>query len=93
MHVHNHVAPAVESSDAAELPAEIIRISAELFPGSLDVRWEADPELPKETFLVLTVHASGEPNELVNRRREWHRRVWRIAPEMQIRLSITHESS
>lgn len=76
-------------AQATELPTEILEISAQLFPGPLQLDHESDPESPGERFLVLTVRASGSPRELVERRREWHRRVSEVLPDMSIRLAIT----
>jgi hypothetical protein len=73
----------------AAVPPEVIKVSADLFPGSLDARWESDPELPNQLFLVVTVQANGQPRELVQRRREWHRRVSQSLPDANIRLCLT----
>jgi len=74
---------------AAEIPPEIIEISADLFPGPIEAHLEADPEMPNEQFLVLTARARGKPKELVQRRLEWHRRVLKWMPDANIRLSLT----
>lgn len=76
---------------ASELPAAVIDISAELFPGPLEVHLEFDPELPNKKFVVLTVRASGKPKDLVRRRLAWHRRVSEAVPETNIRLCITQK--
>lgn len=77
------------SPKAADLPTEIAIISTDLFPGPLELLRESDPEAPDEQFLVLTVSASGTPEELVRRRREWHRRVSESLPNVDIRLMIS----
>ncbi|HET6882024.1 MAG TPA: hypothetical protein VFI31_17790 [Pirellulales bacterium] len=74
---------------AAIIPPEVIDASASLFPGPLEAHWENDPELPNQQFLVVTVHASGQPRQLVERRREWHRRVSKSLPDANIRLCLT----
>lgn len=77
------------SIKAADLPPEVIAISADLFPGPLELHRETDPEAVEGPFLVLTVRARGTPKELVRRRREWHRRVCESLPGVDIRLIIS----
>jgi hypothetical protein len=88
-HVRNKLLPGFNPCAVSELPVEIVQISTELFPGSLEVRVETDPEMPEDSFLVLTVHADGPAKDIVRRRREWHRRVSEMLPGTEIRLSIT----
>jgi hypothetical protein len=88
-HVTNNILPAVNLCTVSELPVEIVQISTELFPGPLEVQLETDPEMPDDSFLVLTVHADGPVKNIVRRRREWHRRVSEMLPGREIRLSIT----
>ena len=78
-----------KSIAAALIPPQVIDVSADLFPGPLKAYWEADPDLPNEQFLVVTVQASGQPRQLVARRREWHRRVSKSLPDTNIRLCLT----
>ena len=87
MHAPNRIAPRAVAANAAALPSEIARISEELFPGPLEARCETDPEQPTEQFLVLTVHADGDPEEVVERRREWHRRVSSINSNARTRIA------
>jgi hypothetical protein len=58
-----------------------IRITKELFSGEVNVEWDCDPESPRELFVVFNVRASGETSELLNRQRQWHRRVAAIMPQ------------
>lgn len=87
-----HLLPPAQRSGSigsVQLPPEVIKVSADLFPGPFEVHWEADPEVPGESFLVITVSADGKPKDLVQRRREWHRRVCKLLPENDIRLCLT----
>ncbi|HVC98613.1 MAG TPA: hypothetical protein VND64_33410 [Pirellulales bacterium] len=70
------------------LPPPVIAITDELFPGPISVSTEADPEAPSQSFLVLTVEASGEVREIVQRRREWHVKAEPFLVGWDVRLSI-----
>lgn len=88
MHISNTL-QRQEVARAADIPDEVVAITRELFPGSIEFSYETDPETPDEPFLMLTVRASGKPKEVVQRRREWHRRVGEALPNPEIRLVIT----
>ncbi|HVC93770.1 MAG TPA: hypothetical protein VND64_08770 [Pirellulales bacterium] len=87
--MHINVTSTTHLAPAADLPAEVCGITEELFPGPFTLDWDADPEVPETRFLVLTVHANGDPKDRVRRRREWHRRVSDAVPGLSIRLAIT----
>lgn len=87
-----HISNTLQRRDVvrtANVPDEVIAITRELFPGPIELSYETDPETPDEPFLMLMVRASGKPKEVVQRRREWHRRVGEALPNPEIRLVIT----
>ena len=53
---------------------ELCAIARELF-GEATTEIAIDPEIEDLHFLVISVRTSGEPREVANRRREWHRRT------------------
>lgn len=69
---------------------DVLVFTGEMLPGRTTVDTRSDPEYPDEQWLVVTVRVSGEPAELVARRRQWHRRLAEVAPDCvgTIRLSI-----
>jgi len=70
-------------------PAQVIRnhraileSTAEIFPGAkIDVEEAVDPEIEGDPYLVIMVTTSGEVPEIVARHREWHFRIWEVAPQ------------
>jgi hypothetical protein len=66
--------------DLPNLMADVFRVTEELFPGEVSARVMSDPEYPQERFTVIEAQASGSPEEVVDRRVEWHRRVSRLSP-------------
>ena len=85
---------AIESNDRQTIPnpqlAEIVRMSRELFPGSVSVEVISDPDAPGESWTVLNVESAGTPQEIIQTQCEWHERLARQFPEAvsTVRLSI-----
>ncbi len=74
---------------AADTIGRILDITTELFPGEVAVGNSADPEFPDDRFVVFTVDASGELDEILDRECEWLRRVAAITPGTHaFRLSV-----
>ena len=53
----------------------ILSITRELFSDPIKVAEEEDPEIENERYVVFHVAVSGNPREIINRQREWHRKV------------------
>ncbi len=66
----DEIGPPVDFSD-------VLRLTGQLFPGTVTVDRMSDPECPRESWVVLTVEATGEPQEIIRRQCEWHERVAR----------------
>ena len=66
-------------------------MTAELFTGEVSVAVLSDPEEPIDEFVVLTVCGDGPVEDVVKKRREWHRRLKQIPPGSSgpFRLSIS----
>ncbi|MBC7819034.1 MAG: hypothetical protein IAG10_19265 [Planctomycetaceae bacterium] len=85
---------AVEKNDHrtafSPLQSEILRMSAELFPGPISVEVMSDPDSPSESWTVLNVESAGAPQEIVKTQCEWHERLARQFPDAvsTVRLSI-----
>ena len=76
-----------------DVPAEVLSITTELFPGDVSVRTLDDPEYPGDSYVVIDATASGDVNEIEERRIEWHQRVRRFLPSGEIwSLSLTYET-
>jgi hypothetical protein len=73
----------------ADAIGRIVEITTELFPGEVVVGNSADPEFPDDRFVVFTVEASGELDEILDRECEWLRRVAAVTPGTHtFRLSV-----
>jgi hypothetical protein len=69
--------------------AGAIKIAKDLFPGRVGIDQRSDPEFPQSRAIVVTVTASGDPAEIVRRRREWHKRTRNLGyDKYNLRLSI-----
>jgi hypothetical protein len=55
--------------------SEAIATAQELFPGRVEIERRHDPEFPQSSAVVIIVTASGDPADIVRRRREWHKRT------------------
>jgi hypothetical protein len=74
-----------------EVPAEVLSITRDLFPGDVSVRTLDDPEYPGDSYVVIDATASGDVKEIEGRRLEWHSRVRKFGPPGRIwRLSLTY---
>jgi hypothetical protein len=89
MHAPKTASSVDPQSRICDLPAEVVEITQEFFPGPFEVRQESDPEAPITPFVILMVHAKGDPKEIVERRLNWHRRVAGVLPDADFRLFIT----
>lgn len=67
------------------------QLTSSMFPGQMSAEWESDPECPQDRFLVFHATATGEPEELIHRQRQWQREVLRLAPQAMslLRISLT----
>lgn len=73
---------------------ELISIAAEIFPGEIEIEFEADPEVPTCHYLAFNVAATGETKDIALRRREWHHRTIDIlgSDSDRVRLLVAVES-
>ncbi len=69
--------------------SEVVRMTEEFFSAPVSVETMSDPESPGQAWVVLTVEATGEPKELVQRRCDWHERLARQFPECVGDLSLS----
>ena len=67
-----------------------IAIARDLFPGEVEIEDRVDPEVPDLRYVVVSVHAKGDLEEIVDRQCEWHRRLDEVSdPAMRaVRLSV-----
>ncbi|MEK6259702.1 MAG: hypothetical protein AABP62_13880 [Planctomycetota bacterium] len=86
--------PPVDELGSSADWSEVLRLTEQMFSGAVSVERMSDPESPRESWVVLTVEASGEPQEIVRRQCEWHERVAREFPGQfpGLRLSICPRS-
>lgn len=70
--------------------ARAMEIAKELFPGVAQIEEQEDPDVTNLRYVVVTVHAFGDPEEIVARECEWHNRLERLQdPAMRdLRLAI-----
>ena len=85
-----------DSSDAdianlltGDVKETVLRVTQELFPGKIGVRFDDDPEYPGYRYTVIEAQAAGEIAEIVRREIEWHRRIVQLSPALvSLRLSL-----
>jgi hypothetical protein len=83
--------PASSKPEVSAVMASVKRISQELFPGPYSCSDESDPEFPDDTYVVISVESTGDLQDVVRRRVEWHERIRDLAPGLfgKLRLSIS----
>lgn len=69
---------------------DLVAITEQMF-GTPEVTVLRDPEDPDVDFIVFTVKCAGEPDEIVEKRIEWHNRIDRIpsGSSGRFRLSVS----
>ena len=82
--------PSVSAPDSPADWSDILHLTELLFPGTVSMERMSDPDSPQQAWVVLTVHAQGDSQQLLRRRCEWHERVALQFPEQVcgLRLSI-----
>ncbi|MEO8498263.1 MAG: hypothetical protein ABI614_24635 [Planctomycetota bacterium] len=77
--------------DLSAVMVDVIQISQELFPGPFSSSDDSDPEFPDDTYVVVSVESTGDMQDIVRRRAEWHERIRALAPGLfgKLRLSIS----
>ena len=68
------------SADLDPNIAEVVAITQDLFDCAPVFEVMRDPEAPEHRFVVVTVEHQGEPEESLEKRLEWHRRVRSVSP-------------
>ncbi len=82
--------PGLSMSSLTALIPDVQRITQELFPGPFSWGDESDPEFPDDTYVVVNVEATGDIEDVVRRRCQWHERVRALSADLfgKLRLSI-----
>ena len=82
--------PSVSAPDSPTDWSDIMHLTEQLFPGTVSMERMSDPDSPQQAWVVLTVQAHGDSQQLLRRRCEWHERVALQVPEQVggLRLSI-----
>jgi hypothetical protein len=77
------------SREDAPCLAEVVKLTQDMF-GSVEIATERESDEIGESVVIFTVRPIGEPDELVKKRVEWHRKVRQIKPgdSGSLRLSI-----
>ncbi len=73
-------ASTMRAADLSSLIANVVRITQDLFPGTVSIQVMNDPEYPQDGFTVIEAQASGSIEQVVDRRAEWHKRITRLSP-------------
>ncbi len=78
--------------EASELTAAV-SITHQVFNTEPTLETMYDPEEPEFPFVLFTVKYSGEPSQMLAKRRDWHERVREhiVAPSNHPRLCIVPE--
>jgi hypothetical protein len=77
-----------ESIDLPGRLADVSQITRELFPGKCEFTSEFDPEYPDDRYVVVSVEATGDPRNIVDRSCEWHQRVRNLSADLERRLRL-----
>lgn len=65
-----------------DLSLRLIAMTKELFPpGAVDISLEMDPDEPREEYLVFSVEAEGEFQEILAQEHKWHDEANRLVGE------------
>jgi hypothetical protein len=85
------VRPGPSAISLPVLLPEVKRITEELFPGSFSWSDEFDPEYPEDAYVVIHVESTGDMQDVVRRRSEWHERIRTLDPGLfgKLRLAIS----
>ena len=79
------------SDDAQE---KALAIRAEIFPGPASVEWIFDPSEPEEQWRVIVVSVRGELDQILEKQRQWHRRMFEaFGPEEVLNFTICPKPS
>lgn len=80
----------IQMDGVSPIVTEVMAVAESMFACRPEVEVAYDPEDPDHTFIVVTVHAAGEPSSLVLKKLEWHEKIEQIAPQSAglFRLSI-----
>jgi hypothetical protein len=75
---HAVATPATLSNDVRlqrvlERVPQLSEIAVQLFPGTISAEVEEDPEIEDWKYVVFTVHAPSDLNEVMRRHLEWFR--------------------
>lgn len=75
--------------------ADLLIVTAELFPGECQAEVIHDPDEPDSPIVVFTVSFNGSGTALLEQRLAWHRRIAAIKPGSsgKIRISIMPNES
>ena len=73
---------AAAAFDLASIMEDVRQITQELFPGKCEFTSECDPEYPEDRYVVVSVEATGEPKEIVDRSCVWHERIRQLRPDL-----------
>ena len=82
--------PGLSNSSLTALIPDVKRITQDLFPGPFSCGNESDPEFPEDTYLVVSVESTGDVQDVVRRRCQWHERIRELSGDLfgKLRLSI-----
>lgn len=82
--------PGLSMSSLSALMPDVKRITQELFAGPFSWDAESDPEYPDDTYVVVNVESTGDMQDIVRRRCQWHARIRALSADLfgALRLSI-----
>ncbi|MFC1758812.1 hypothetical protein ACFL2H_08595 [Planctomycetota bacterium] len=87
--------PGQQSPNSNPAFSKVVQMTKELYAGDVKIEVDFDPAEPDCTHVVFNVSDSGTAQEIVERRRDWHRRLRQIEPGNSgpLRLSVTVSAS
>jgi hypothetical protein len=73
-------APRPASGELTKMVHDVVAFTKQLFPSTLVIETNVDPEIRDDVCLVFQVLAEGSVDEVVALDEQWHRRVLSLAP-------------
>ncbi len=65
--------------DLAALMGQIAEITKDLFPGSISICVQDDPDYPQDRYTIIEVEVAAPVANILERRGQWHRRIVQLS--------------
>lgn len=66
------------AAELNQLCCQVAAFTAELFPGEMRIRVHNDPDIPDDFYILFSVDAAGDLDDLAAKNDEWHGLLCRL---------------